>query len=511
MLRNGDEIMKNKLVLNTVASFICFFLNIIISLVVSPIIVEYVGGDAYGYVKVASDFANYALVITVALNSVAARFISIAYHQNKVEEANKYFNSVFWMNVILSVCLFVVGLAIIVFLEKIINIPDELVVDVKVLFLFVFLNFILSVISTVITVATYIKNVLYISSIINAISSILKIIIIFSLFYIVTPQIWILGFANLSYTFLVCILNNYFRVRLVPELKITIQYFSKKNIIEMLKEGIWSSLSNLSQIFSDGLDLLISNIFISPLVMGQLAIAKTVSSLMSSLIGTLTNLFNPNLTYYYAKNMNDKVVKEFQLSMKFTAFISGIPVCIFAVLGKEFFELWVPSQNGQKIFLLASLCIVSVVVSGVTSPLNNVFVLTNHLKTNSIVWFVVSIIDICIVFLMLKFTNLGVYAVAGVSSIVGMIVNLIYLPFITAKYLCCKATKFYRVIGRHFFSLTIGYIMVYLLSQKFLWDNTWISLIVKFMICGIVLVIIFMLVLLDGSERKKFKAILLRR
>lgn len=504
--------MNNKLISNTVASFVFFFVNIIISLVVSPIIVEYVGGEAYGFVKIANDFATYATVVTVALNSVAARFISIKYHQNKIEEANKFFNSVFWTDVILASFLLFIGLIIIFFLEFIVNIPSSLVYDVKLLFLFIFTNFALSVISTIITVGTYIKNVLYISSIINAVSSIIKITVIFAMFFWCKPRIWILGFANIVYTIIVCVVNNYYRKKLIPDMKISVKSFSITCVIEMLKAGIWSSISSVSQILSDGLDLLITNIFLDSILMGQLALAKTVSSLMSSLISNLIGLFNPNLTYYYAKKMKEYVISEIVLGMKFTAFISCVPVIVFSVVGTEFFTLWVPSQNSREIFFMAELCIISVVISGITSVLNNVFVLTNHLKINSLVWLFVSVFDIILVFVLLKESNLGVFAVAGVSSIVGMLVNLIYLPCITGKLLECNPMIFYRVILRYIVSFIICIVIAFAIGQvmKSLPCN-WIFLIIKSIIISLVLVIVEFNVFLKNEERKRFVAVVLKR
>lgn len=35
---------------------------------------------------------NYITILTVALNSVAGRFITIEYHQGKKKEANEYFH-----------------------------------------------------------------------------------------------------------------------------------------------------------------------------------------------------------------------------------------------------------------------------------------------------------------------------------------------------------------------------------------------------------------------------------
>lgn len=84
---------------------------------------------------------------------------------------------------------------------------------------------------------------------------------------------------------------------------------------------MWNSISRLSQVLSDGLDLVITNIWISAYLMGELSIAQQIPTYISTLTNTLINLFSPNLTMYYAKDDTEAVVKELKLSMKFSSFL----------------------------------------------------------------------------------------------------------------------------------------------------------------------------------------------
>ena len=497
----------NRLAVNTVAAFITFSMNILISLVISPIIVAAVGGEANGFVSLANDFTNYASILTVALNSVAARFISLEYHKGNIKESNIYFNSVFWMNLIIVVVLFIMGMIIVLNLENLINISPKLVTDVKLLFVFIFANFCLSVFSTILTVATYITNCLYISSIINAISSMIRIIIIFIMFGVYSPKIWILGLANVVATFIICIANNVYRKKLIPDLMFSWKYISLNKIIEMVKSGIWSSVSKISQILSDGLDLIITNLFVSPFSMGELSLAKTISTLISTLLTMIIGLFCPDLTYLYAKNKKNELINEFKLSMKFTGIICSIVVIVFITIGENFFALWVPSQNSEKLYILSLLSVVSVFVSGVTSPLSNVFVLTNKLKVNSLIWLLVSFFDIFVVYVLLRITNLGVYAVAATSSVVGMIINFTYTPIITSLYLKIPKRSFYPIIVRYIV-VTLFILFVSISLEKIIWSDmnlSWFLLIIKSIFYFIIAVIGNYYLFLDSKDKKRVR------
>ncbi len=69
-----------------------------------------------------------------ALNSYAARYMSIAYLQGKKEKYLKYFNTVLFGNVFIAGIILFLGLVCIYKLEILLNIPTDSVGQIKVLF-----------------------------------------------------------------------------------------------------------------------------------------------------------------------------------------------------------------------------------------------------------------------------------------------------------------------------------------------------------------------------------------
>lgn len=494
---------KNKqLLVNMITSFITFGINLGIGFFFTPYVVSKVGSEAYGFVNLANDMVNYATIVTIALNSVAGRFITIKVHQNKNLESNQYFTSTFISNVILSIITILIGVPFVCKIEYIINVPYNLVMTVKLLFLFIIANFIISIISTVFSVATFITNKLYLSSIVNCIASLLRIILLFSLFGFVSANIAFIGVVSCVCSIVILVANIVFTQRLVPSLKLKICYFSPKLILQLLSSGIWNTITRIAQILSDGLDLLISNLWVSTFAMGQLSIAKTIPSLMSSLLSTVVSVFSPQLTIYYAENDIKSLVKELKLSMKMSSFFANIPFCFLVVFGDLFFSLWMPAQNIAMIHKLAILSIQAVVVSGAITGLNNVFTVTNKLKVNSLFWICISFFDVAVVFILLNTTNLGVYAVAGVSTLIGIFANLIFVPLYACKCLNIKWYTFYpqifRYTGTTFFMLAI----FYLLRQIMHFPNSWFYLIIIGILSLIIGGIINLVILLNNFERK---------
>ena len=110
---------KKKLTINMIASLFVFALTMGMNFFLSPYIIKNIGTEAYGFVSLANNFVNYATIITIALNSMASRFITIAIHKNDKELANKYFTSVLIANIVIIAVLVLPATGVVIWLDKI--------------------------------------------------------------------------------------------------------------------------------------------------------------------------------------------------------------------------------------------------------------------------------------------------------------------------------------------------------------------------------------------------------
>lgn len=496
------ELGKSKaLLINAIASFVTFAVGLGIAFFFTPYLTDTVGEEAYGFVSLGNNIINYITIVTIALNSVAGRFITIEYHKGNKKEASEYFTSVLVANLAMIPVILVITVPAILNVEKLLNISAELVPSVKCLFFFILGNFIITLVSTVYNVATFITNRLYLSSIANIITSLLRVFLMCLLFGFLPPNVAYVGMATCICTFVGLVLNMHFTKLLVPDIKLKKEYIHWAKVRELISAGAWNSVTKLSQVLSDGLDLLITNIWISASLMGSLSIAQQLPTYISTLISTLINLFNPNLTMYYAKNDIDAVVKEMKTSMKFSSFFSNIVFCILVVFGRYFVGLWVPNQDVDLIYSLLCVIMMSVVVSGVTTSLNNIFTVTNKLRANSIFWLVVSFTNVLIVFVLLNTTSLGIYAVAGVSKATGILGNLFFIPIYACRCLKIKWNTFYPIILRYM-GTTIAMMAVFFgIKTIYTLPINWVTFILVCGIAGVTGCLMNFFILLNKNER----------
>ena len=439
---------SKQLIINMSASFIAYGVSLFISFFLSPYIVRTIGVEANGFVGLANNFVSYAGLITIALNSLAGRFITISITRGDEKAANRYFTSVFYANLFIAAVLALIGGGIIFFLERLVNVPDTLVGDVRWLFVFVFLNCIIGVIGSVFGVATFARNKLYLSSLREIEGNLARAMCIIALFALSRPRVCYLGAASLLSGSYVLIRNIRFTKKLLPEIRIAKEHFDLQAVRELIASGIWNTLTHVGKVLMDGLDLLITNIFINATSMGVLSLAKTVPSLITGLMGTVVNVFSPNFTILYAENRHEELFASVRQSMKIMGLITNLPIIVLIVCGQEFFRLWQPTQDAQALQILGLLSIGVLFFSGGINCMYNIFTVVNKIRVNSLVVLGTSFFGAVCTLILLKTTSLGVYAVAGTSTAVALFRNLLFTAPYGAKCLNRKWYVFYPDIFR---------------------------------------------------------------
>ncbi len=108
------------------------------------------------------------------------------------------------------------------------------------------------------------------------------------------------------------------------------------------------------------------------------------------------------------------------------------------------------------------------------------------------------------VFTLLETANLGVYAIAGVSSVYSLIRNFIFATLYGAHCLDIKKSTFYHEIITGNISLIINLVNSFAI-YKMLTVNGWIVLVVACVIAGILCLSVNVLIVLSKDERKMVK------
>ncbi len=504
--------MKKQTVINLIAQVTAFAINFCISFFLTPYIIENIGVEANGFVTLANNFVEYAQLFTVAINSMAGRFITIKIHQNNDEDANKYFTSVVFANIIFSVVFSAIFAVAIVYLDKFLNIGASSVSDIKLLWTFIALNFVISLFGSIYSVSTFVTDRLDKTAIANMRSSIIRAVVLVICYSFFRPYTFYVGIATLLMGVNSLLSHMHYKKQLLPQLKVGRKYYDFACIKELVAAGIWNSVSKLSGILSSGLDLLITNILVNGIAMGVLNLSKTVSNLILSLFAVISSIFAPQLTIAYAENNFAEMKRQLLFAIKILAVFSSIPIAALIGFGQEFYELWVPGQDSALLHLLTVITCFCLVFALPLEPLYNIFTVCNKIKVSSIALICFSAASIITVFIGLNFIqgedNKIIY-IAAVGAFYSTVRVLTFLPLYGAKCLNFKRGTFYPVILRNVLSVAV--LIAIAVGLNAIFDiNSWVKLVAACLVIGVFGLAANMLTLFNKSERREFFGIIKR-
>ena len=483
----------NKLIaFNMIWSIVAVAVNYAITFFMTSYVTNTAGAEAFGFVTLSNTLTSYIDVISIALNAFACRYISIAFHKGNIEEANKYFNSVIIADTVLSIFIIAIGIPTIFNLERI---SEELVFDVKILFVLTLLRYTITIIGTVFSVGTFITNRISFSERQKSISYLVQGFFLIFLFGIFGTRIWYVGIALLIASVYVFVTNIHYTRVLTSELRFNISKFDTVAVKKLISLGIWNSINNFGNILNSGLDLIVTNLMLSPSIMGEISIGKSLGTICNSLLESATNSFRPKLLQVYASGNIKTLVSELKKAMKTTGMISNIIFTGFVVCGRDLFRLWLPTQNTEFLYIIAVIVLMSDIIIGVVKPLYYVFTLTKKLKLPCFITITTGIINVISMYILIKYTSLGAYAVV-LTTLVLNYVHFFDTPIYAAFCLREKLTTFYSSIIEHFLTCFIQVFLMYWAFFRFPNCNNWLMFVLKCAMVGVGTIVINAIIIL---------------
>lgn len=504
---------KKRLALNMIAQFITFIINLAINFILTPFITANVGKEVYGFVNLAFQTTGYVTIFTSALNAMVGRYITINLGKKDYKSANMYFSSVILANLIISLSLVIPSVFAIIYLDRWLNIPMQYTLDVKILWMFIVIDFLLSLCTNCYGVATYASNKLYLGALRNTETTIIRAVSLFLMFTIFVPKVWYVGFTKFICGFWIIVTNIYYTRTLIPQLRFSRLSVKFKAVVDLVKVGIWNSVQQLSTILINGCDMLITNIYIDAASMTLMGFAKTVPNYLMSIIGIVSGSFGPEMTLLYGKGDMDEFVKYVKSAVKVCGFICSVPILGFIAFGTKFFHLWIPVLTQEEVLtvqILSILILAQTIFDVYIYPLYTVNQITTKLKIPVLVSLGIGVANIIGSILLCVYTDLGVYAIQIVSSVLLTARVFFFAPIYAAYTLNQKWWTFYGPLFRGALSSAITIVIFYGVLAIIPVDS-WTMLLVAAIICGVVGYTINYFIVLNTTERIMVKKLVAKK
>ena len=470
-----------RLIVTLMSSGMATAMSFVVSFFLTPFITNMLGTEAYGFVTLSKNFVSYAVIISTALDSYATRYIAMEYHKRDFDKANSYVSSAFYGDTVIASIIFAVGVIFVLFMERFLNVSPELLVSVKLLFL--------------------IKNRLDITGFVRVIGYVVEIILYLVIFKLFPPRVWYVGIVMLVVTAINFLAAIWMFHNMTPELKVERKLFSMDAVKKLVGNGIWNSINSLGVTLNSGLDLLVTNLLLTNLQMGQIAITKTIASIFSSLEAMLCQPFQPLLLKSYSDNNKEQLLDELKMSVNISGFFSALTFAGFFSLGQLFYKLWIPNQDIELLYALTVVTILAYVTEGPVHPLYYIYTLTVKNRVPCIITLLGGVLNVVGMFVLVRYTNMGIYSIVITTTIITTITSMITNPPYIAHCLKLKWYTFYpmlliNIIGSVIMTVLFGFV------AKAIAPSTWVGLIVTACILSIFGLGIYFIFVFSNKERK---------
>ena len=211
------------------------------------------------------------------------------------------------------------------------------------------------------------------------------------------------------------------------------------------------------------------------------------------------------MTIAYAKGDLDDFLEQTKFAMKFSGFFCSVPILGFVAFGQQFYHLWMPSLSDTdvwKVQILAVLTLLPQVFSVYIFPLYTVNTITTKLKVPVLVSIGIGVANVLIVLVLLQTTKLGVYAVAGVSSILWIFRIFLFVPSYAAWSLRIPLRTFYGPLLVGVLNVVVVGSVLCLISCH-TQVHSWTELVAVCFIAGIICYLICFFIMFSKNEKTR--------
>lgn len=330
---------------NLFFNIITLAVNIAVGFFYTPYLVKSLGIIAYGVLPLAMILNQYISILTTSLTGTLTRFYSVEINKKNYENASSYLNGALF--VILGIIIFCVPILLFVLwkLDTLFNIPVELVHSAKILFLFTFLGFFSSLITSFFSIVLYADNRLDLLNKINIIRTTSKVLFNILFFTLISIDIKFVGIGNFIGESIVAIYTYFLFIKIIDKnIKLNFRKIHKSIFSSLLIMTLWVIIHQLGDLAIYKTDILFINKFWSIKESGILGAISDFGSYIMLLIGVISSLFGPLILIAYSKGDHEEVKKMALSNCLLIGLITSLIVALLIGFSAEFLGLWLGKE-----------------------------------------------------------------------------------------------------------------------------------------------------------------------
>jgi membrane protein EpsK len=418
---------------NLLSNVALFFLNIIIGIFLPSFFIRTLGVDNYGIIAMGTSLYAYVTIITVSVDGALARFLMLDMQKDDLQSINCTFNTGFWMQLFSILFVILPGLLLFTFkMEWFLNIPPQSLKNAKILFAFMAFSFAVLIVAGVFASVSNAYNKVYLKNIGDRITLLTYALLSPVFILVVNKSLAFIGLAYMLGAIGTLVYSIMIWRRLSPYLVLSVKNFRVGKLKEIFGLGGWLVVNQIAAVLFLNMDLFVINSFMNANEVGKYAAIMRWSSLIRTLGAVASAGIGSTLVLLYAQEKIDKMIKVSKMVVKLMAIFLAFPIGIICGYARPLLLFWLGPAY-VSLYPLMIVMTVHLIVNVSVVPLFSVFQAYNKAKVPGILTVFLGIFNVLLSITLIKYTSLGLYAVAIAGLLVLTSKNLVFTTIYTAR------------------------------------------------------------------------------
>ena len=498
----------NRIIFNTGVIYVQHIISVVVSLFSVRFVLQALGEDDYGVYMLVAGVVVMLNVLSSTMSNTSMRFMSYNLGKNDLEISKRTFNTTLYIHYCLAF-LIVVLLEIGGWLmfEYVLNIPEERIASAKVVYQFMIITSLVSVVSVPFdAIINSHENLLFLS-IMAILESLSTLGIALLLLVYDGNRLVLYGLLLMIVGIIIRITKQVYTRIKYPECRVSFRKYKDNALMKsILSFTGWDLLNSLSALCSTQLRGVFINMFFGVKVNAAEGIGKRVNSQLNVLSTGITRAITPQMNIKAGSGDREGMIRLMNIGVKFTTFMYCL-VCVPLVIEMPFIlDIWLKDVPAYTA-LFCQICILIQMTDKFTWQITNAIRALGQIKQFMIIGSSLSFISLFIGYIVFK-AGAGPISIYVVAFIFCLISACFRFHF-GKKIVGVQPIGFIRqttlpVILPLLAGLACALPFVFFLQQGF------VRFIIVFFVFVIVDFILFWRFSMNDSERDKMKSIVLK-
>ena len=418
---NNKRIAKN-----TAMLYIRMLLIMAVTLYTSRVVLEVLGVEDFGIYNVVGGVVAMMGVLNGAMAVSTQRYLTFELGKGDGVRLKQTFSMCLTIYVLFAFILLLLAETIgLWFLNTQLNIPPERMIAAKYVYQFSILSAIITLLCNPYNAVIIAHEKMDVYAYASIIEAGLKLVAAYILLWIPFDRLIVYGLAIMATSMIVMSIYYFYCVRNFEECRYTF-YWEKGLFTQLLSYSGWNMFGSVSALVKgQGLNVLL-NMFFNPSVNASRGIAYQVNGAVTQFFSNFYTAVRPQITKYYAQNDMENMFKLVFRSSKFSFYLILLISLPIIIETPYIIKLWL-GQLPEYVVIFIRLIIVITAVDAMATPLMTTAHATGRIKLYQSVVGTLTILNIPISYLFLKYGSYSpiiVFVISLCISVIALFVRL---------------------------------------------------------------------------------------